>query len=35
VFYEHGHRMIATLVGFLTVIMAIWLWRADERPLDA
>src|SRR3954463_8026608 len=32
VFYEHGHRMIATLVGFLTVILAIWIWRADERP---
>jgi cytochrome c oxidase assembly protein subunit 15 len=31
VFYEHGHRMIATLVGFLTVILAIWLWRADDR----
>src|SRR5258706_6501145 len=31
VFYEPGHRMLATLVGFLTVIMAIWLWRADER----
>jgi cytochrome c oxidase assembly protein subunit 15 len=31
VFYEHGHRMIATLVGFLTVIMAVWLWKADDR----
>src|SRR3954465_12981875 len=31
VFYEHGHRMIASLVGFLTVILAIWLWRADDR----
>ena len=31
VFYEHGHRMIATLVGFLTVIMAIWLWRVEDR----
>ena len=29
IFYEHGHRMVATLVGFLTVIMAIWLWRAQ------
>lgn len=32
IFYEHGHRMIATLVGFLTIILAIWLWRADDRP---
>jgi heme a synthase len=31
VFYEHGHRMIASTVGLLTVILAIWLWRADER----
>jgi cytochrome c oxidase assembly protein subunit 15 len=32
VFFEHGHRMIATAVGFLTIILAIWLWRADDRP---
>jgi cytochrome c oxidase assembly protein subunit 15 len=32
VFYEHGHRMIATTVGMLTVILAIWLWRAEKRP---
>jgi cytochrome c oxidase assembly protein subunit 15 len=31
VFYEHGHRMIASAVGFLTVILAIWLWRTEER----
>jgi cytochrome c oxidase assembly protein subunit 15 len=31
VFYEHGHRMIATFVGMLTVGLAIWLWRAEER----
>ncbi len=31
VFYEHGHRMIATTVGFLTVILAVWLWRAERR----
>src|SRR6478735_6695 len=31
VFYEHGHRMIASAVGFLTVIFAIWLWRAEPR----
>jgi len=31
VFFEHGHRMIATVVGFLTVILAVWLWRADDR----
>ncbi len=31
VFYEHGHRMVATMVGFLTIILAVWLWRVDER----
>ncbi len=31
VFYEHGHRMIASTVGFLTIIMAVWLARRDER----
>ena len=25
VFYEHGHRLVASTVGFLTVILAIWL----------
>jgi cytochrome c oxidase assembly protein subunit 15 len=32
VFYEHGHRMVASTVGFLTVIMAVWLWIKDPRP---
>lgn len=31
IFYEHGHRMVATTVGFLTIILAVWLWRVDER----
>ncbi|MCI0419180.1 MAG: COX15/CtaA family protein [Acidobacteria bacterium] len=32
IFYEHGHRMVASFVGFLTIILAIWLWKRDERP---
>src|SRR5580704_7447662 len=32
IFFEHGHRMIATTVGMLTIGLAIWLWRADPRP---
>jgi cytochrome c oxidase assembly protein subunit 15 len=32
VFFETGHRLVATTVGFLTIILAIWLQRADERP---
>ena len=30
VFFEHGHRMIASAVGFLTIILAIWLWRFEN-----
>jgi len=32
IFYEHGHRMIAGTVGFMTAILAIWLWRREARP---
>ncbi|MBI3006628.1 MAG: COX15/CtaA family protein [Ignavibacteriales bacterium] len=32
IFYEHGHRMIASFVGFLTVIMTIWFVRVEKRP---
>jgi cytochrome c oxidase assembly protein subunit 15 len=32
IFYEHGHRLIASAVGLLTIILAAWLWRADPRP---
>jgi len=31
VFYEHGHRMVATTVGFLTIILALILGRRDAR----
>ena len=31
IFYEHGHRMVATTVGLLTIGMAIWLMRAERR----
>ena len=31
ILYEHGHRLIASSVGFLTIIMAAWLWYADPR----
>lgn len=31
IFYEHGHRLIASGVGFLTIILAAWLWRAEPR----
>src|ERR1700730_4331426 len=31
VFYEHGHRMVATAVGLLTVVLAIWRRRPAPR----
>jgi heme a synthase len=30
--YEHTHRLIASTVGFLTIILALWTWRVDPRP---
>ncbi|MGH9408774.1 MAG: COX15/CtaA family protein [Vicinamibacterales bacterium] len=29
--YEHGHRLIASSVGFLTIILAVWIWRVEPR----
>lgn len=29
--FEHTHRMIAEFVGLLTIIFAVWVWRADHR----
>jgi heme a synthase len=31
IFYEHGHRLIASTVGFLTIVLAVWLSRAEPR----
>src|SRR2546423_5524773 len=31
IFYEHSHRLIASTVGFLTIVLAIWLWRSEGR----
>jgi heme A synthase len=30
-FYEHGHRLIATSVGLLTIALNLWLWRSEKR----
>ena len=29
--YEHPHRLIASTVGFLIVVLAVWLWRVETR----
>jgi heme a synthase len=31
ILYEHGHRLIASTVGFLTIILAVWLWLREPR----
>src|SRR6476646_1070871 len=31
IFYEHGHRLIASGVGFLTIILTTWLWLSESR----
>src|SRR5258708_21104897 len=30
-FWEHGHRMVATTVGLLTVTLAVYLFLKEER----
>ncbi len=29
--FEHTHRMIAQFVGLLSIVIAVWTWRADPR----
>jgi len=29
--FEHTHRMIAEFIGLLTIVIAVWTWRADRR----
>ena len=31
-FWEHGHRMVATSVGLLTIALAVYLFLKEERP---
>ncbi len=31
IFFEHTHRLIASAVGLLTIVLAVWLWRVEER----
>jgi cytochrome c oxidase assembly protein subunit 15 len=33
IFYEHTHRLAASGVGLLTVILALWLYGRSARPL--
>jgi cytochrome c oxidase assembly protein subunit 15 len=31
IFFEHTHRLLASGVGFLTIILAVWLWIQEPR----
>ena len=31
VLFETGHRLVATTVGFMTIILAVWIQRVDPR----
>jgi cytochrome c oxidase assembly protein subunit 15 len=31
IFFEHTHRLIASIVGFMTIILAVWMWHAENR----
>ena len=34
-FVEHGHRLLASSVGMLTIGLVIVMWRTDERAVAA
>jgi cytochrome c oxidase assembly protein subunit 15 len=31
ILFEHTHRLMGSLVGFLTVLLAVWLWVREDR----
>jgi cytochrome c oxidase assembly protein subunit 15 len=31
IIFEHGHRLVASAVGFFTIVLAAWLWWRDDR----
>jgi cytochrome c oxidase assembly protein subunit 15 len=31
IFYEHSHRLIGSVVGILTVTLAVWIWITEPR----
>src|SRR5436190_1698622 len=33
VLFEHTHRLIASTVGLLTIILAGWIWRVEDRQI--
>lgn len=31
ILYEHGHRMLASMIGMLMIILTVWIWRSETR----
>jgi cytochrome c oxidase assembly protein subunit 15 len=31
ILFEHTHRLMGSVVGFLTIILAVWLWLREDR----
>jgi cytochrome c oxidase assembly protein subunit 15 len=31
ILFEHAHRLLGSAVGFLTIILAVWLWLREDR----
>ena len=31
ILFEHTHRLMGSVVGFLTIILAVWLWLSKDR----
>lgn len=31
ILWEHSHRLLASFVGFLTILLMVWLWLGDSR----
>src|SRR5882724_8819478 len=32
ILYEHGHRLLASSVGLLTIMLTVWIMRVERRP---
>src|SRR5256885_8049020 len=31
ILYEHTHRLMGTVIGFLSIVLAIYAWKVEER----
>lgn len=31
ILYEHGHRMVAQIIGMMTIVLAVWMQRREAR----